>query len=299
VNRSILTTCIFLSAALPAAAQQHNQQHNPPKTGQGQVPHPGGGGNGGNGGMHQQQQQQHQQMLWQHQMMLEMQRQQAAWHQYQTQQHAKQKQGANQNGAGTAQPGKAGTPKGTKGTGEQGTAATPTGKAAGTAGQKQTNAEHKAAEHKAAEHKAKEAREAKHAEMLHKERMAAEHRRLPLASDQGAIGTLRTVHAKLREADHDYGGNRASAMHSVNSAIHDLGSTDRLGNMIDGTGRKPLEHSNALLRESLVRLRNVETHLSSTSAPAHHAQARHAVAEAIRHVETALQHRQQGGVATR
>jgi membrane protein involved in colicin uptake len=299
VNRSILTTCIFLSAALPAAAQQHNQQHAPPKMGKGQV-HPGG-----NEGMspHMQQQMIKQQQMMEHQMMLEMQRQQAAARQMQAQ-HAKQKQGANQNGAGTAQPGKAGTPKGAKGAGEQGTAATPTGKTAGTAGQKQTAAEHKAAEHneaehKAAEHKAKEAREKHAAEMLHKEKMAAEHRRLPLASDQGAISTLRTVHAKLREADHDYGGNRANAMHSVTSAIHDLGSTDRLGNMIDGTGRKPLEHSNALLRESLMKLRNVESHLSSTSAPAHHTQARHAVAQAIHHVESALQHNQQGGVATR
>jgi hypothetical protein len=118
VYRSLLTACILASAAIPAAAQQqHNQQHNPPRMGQGQGTHPGG-----NGGVPPHTQPQHNPELihqqemqwWVHQM--QMQQELARQHQA-----ARRKQAANQGDAGTSQPGNAPASKGSKGTQSQGT----------------------------------------------------------------------------------------------------------------------------------------------------------------------------------
>jgi len=120
--------------------------------------------------------------------------------------------------------------------------------------------------------------------------------RLPLAQDQPSLSLLRTVHRKLQTADHDYDGHRVNAMHHISSAIHHLTSTapyvgtsqTNVGTS-PSSGSMPQSHSDAILRDALLKLNTVENHLSGiTSLAAHHANARTAVAASIQELHTAL-----------
>jgi hypothetical protein len=111
-----------------------------------------------------------------------------------------------------------------------------------------------------------------------------------LAQDQASVNLLRTVHHKLREADHDYQGHRVQALHHVNQAIEHLGSSVPMG-LGSGMshGNMPQAQSDGILRDSLHKLRTAESQLASGSnAAAHHARARTSLGQAIRELEVAL-----------
>ncbi len=117
-----------------------------------------------------------------------------------------------------------------------------------------------------------------------------------LAQDQTSVNLLRTVHGKLREADHDYQGHRVRAMHHVGEALQHLGSSAPagLGSVTSlgsgmGFGNLPQTQSDGVLRDSLQKVRTVESQLGSRSnAAAHHSRARASLGQAIRELETAL-----------
>jgi hypothetical protein len=112
-----------------------------------------------------------------------------------------------------------------------------------------------------------------------------------LASDQPSISLLRTVHTKLRQADHDYDGHRMRAMNHVASALEHLGSPAFQGELGQnfGLGNLPQSKSDELLRNALVHLKTVEHDLSTgTNHAEHHGSARAKVAEAIGELHIAL-----------
>jgi len=115
--------------------------------------------------------------------------------------------------------------------------------------------------------------------------------KLPLAADQGTISLLRTVHTKLRGADHDYQGHRVRAMSHVASAIRSLHPSSALNtNVTAGQGNLPQAQSDEILRNALVHLSTAETSLGTgTNGAAHHRNARTSVAEAIHELHTALE----------
>lgn len=111
------------------------------------------------------------------------------------------------------------------------------------------------------------------------------------AQDQVNVNHLLTVHARLREADHDYDGNRVRAMHSIGQAIHHLGGSAPMGlaGGMSGLGGLAQGQSDGILRDAISRLKNVESQLGGTAGGApHHAQARTSIGEAIHHLEVAL-----------
>ena len=114
--------------------------------------------------------------------------------------------------------------------------------------------------------------------------------RLPLAQDQAKISLLRTVHAKLQEADRDYDGHRVHAMHSLAQALHHLGSSPPSGmGTASSLGNLPQARSDGILRDALVKLRNVESQFGGTASNApHHVQARSELTQAIHHLDIAL-----------
>ncbi len=101
---------------------------------------------------------------------------------------------------------------------------------------------------------------------------------------------MRTVHTKLRGADHDYQGHRVRAMTHVAAAIRHLHPTAALNtNVAAGQGNLPQAQSDQILRDALVHLNTAETSLGSgTNAATHHHSARTSVAEAIHELNTAL-----------
>jgi hypothetical protein len=112
-----------------------------------------------------------------------------------------------------------------------------------------------------------------------------------LASDQPSISLLRTVHTKLRQADHDYDGHRMRAMNHVASALEHLGSPAFHGELGQnfGLGNLPQSKSDEILRNALVHLKTVEHDLSTgTNHAEHHGSARAKVAEAIGELHIAL-----------
>jgi hypothetical protein len=114
--------------------------------------------------------------------------------------------------------------------------------------------------------------------------------RLPWAADQGLISHLRTAHAKLQQADHDYQGHRARAVGHIVSALRHLGAGSLpLASIAPGTGQLPQAQSDSLLRDALSRLNTVEGQLTSrTTFVAHHVNARNSVAAAMGELNTAL-----------
>jgi hypothetical protein len=125
------------------------------------------------------------------------------------------------------------------------------------------------------------------------ERKAFTPSKLPLAADQTTIGLLRTAHAKLREADHDYDGHRVRAMEHVSSAIRHLHPALELGSFFaPGLGNLPQGQSDQILRDSLVKLRLAEGSLPAGAGRlAHHNSTRTSVTEAIDELELALRTR--------
>jgi hypothetical protein len=114
--------------------------------------------------------------------------------------------------------------------------------------------------------------------------------RLPWAADQGIISHLRTAHAKLQQADHDYQGHRARAANYIVSALRHLGATSMPGSsIVPGRGQLPQAQSDGMLRDALFRLNTVENQLATrTNAAAHHVGARTSVGAAIRELNVAL-----------
>jgi hypothetical protein len=114
--------------------------------------------------------------------------------------------------------------------------------------------------------------------------------KLPLAADQGTISLLRTVHSKLRGADHDYAGHRVKAMEHVAAAIRHLHPSAALNtSFASGAGNLPQSRSDQILRDALVHLDTTEASLGTGTDPrAHHRSARTSVAAAIRELHTAL-----------
>jgi hypothetical protein len=111
------------------------------------------------------------------------------------------------------------------------------------------------------------------------------------ALDQGSISLLRTVHSKLRQADHDYDGHRMRAMNHVASALEHLGSPAFHGELGQnfGLGNLPQSKSDEILRTALVHLKTVEHDLwTGTNHAEHHGSARAKVAEAIGELHIAL-----------
>ena len=123
-----------------------------------------------------------------------------------------------------------------------------------------------------------------------KKHLVADNKRR-LASDQSSISLLRTVHARLREADHDYQGHRMRAMNHVASALEHLGSpafNAEFGQSF-GLGNLPQSKSDEILRNALVHLKTVENELTrGTNHAEHHGSARAKVAEAIGELHIAL-----------
>jgi hypothetical protein len=147
-----------------------------------------------------------------------------------------------------------------------------------------TAAQEKQAERSGEEHRLAERRRDEAA------RRARAQGTLPLAQDQGKISLLRMVHARLQEADHDYQGHRVEALHSLNQALHHLGSAAPPG--LGGTlslGNLPQQQSDGILRDAIVKLKSVESQLGgSANRFSHHAEARASVAHAIRQLDVAL-----------
>ncbi len=178
--------------------------------------------------------------------------------------------------AGAMSPGGAGAPEG------QAAKAIPTQSAMGENEKKSGKAEDAR----------KEAAQAKRATVEGEEKArrtrAAEKR--PLVQDQASVSLLRTVHVKLQEADHDYEGHRVRALHHVSEALHHLSSSAPAGlGSGPSLGNLPQAQSDGILRDSLQKLRNAESHLGSLSSGApHRSRARSALGRAIRELEIAL-----------
>jgi hypothetical protein len=112
-----------------------------------------------------------------------------------------------------------------------------------------------------------------------------------LAMDQRSISLLRNVHAKLREADHDYQGHRMRAMDHVASALEHLGSPAFNSDFGHGysAGNLPQAKSDEILRNALIHLKTAESELATgANRAAHHGNARAKVAEAIGELHIAL-----------
>lgn len=301
---------IVAACSHPAMAQQHHNAPHPQAGGHtGQVTHPG---NAGMGHVTPQQVQQQQRAIQQQQRAYE--QQQRAYMQQMHQQYQKQVQqfenflkSRGQTGGSSRLPkdpaafdrwaaaqkknkaqGKsydplydhfrsfAGEAEGSNGRGTH----SKKGSAAAAQGTNKQNAAHEAKAK--AEHQAREAaREAA-------ARKSQTHTRSTTAQDQAKVSMLRTVHTRLAEADHDYNGHRVQAMHEVRRALEHLGGSNP-GGIGGGSslGNMPQSQSDGVLRDSLLKLKVVHGQLASGAAP-HHAQARVAVAEAIRHLEGAL-----------
>jgi hypothetical protein len=112
-----------------------------------------------------------------------------------------------------------------------------------------------------------------------------------LAADQRSVSLLRTVHNKLRVADHDYQGHRVRAMNHISSALEHLGSPAFNSDSAQhfGLGNLPQSKSDEILRDALIHLKTAESELTSgTNHPAYHGNARSKVAEAIGELHVAL-----------
>jgi hypothetical protein len=123
-----------------------------------------------------------------------------------------------------------------------------------------------------------------------REEAARAQRKLPLAQDQAKISMLRLVQTKLKEADHDYRGQRVEAMQALGQALHHLGSAAPPGvGAGSSLGSLSQAQSDGILRDAIFKLKGVEGQLSGSAGNyAHHAEARASVARAIHHLETAL-----------
>jgi hypothetical protein len=120
--------------------------------------------------------------------------------------------------------------------------------------------------------------------------MVGAYNRLPWAMDQGMISLLRTAHARLQQADHDYQGHRARAANHVVSALRHLGAPGLPGSGIaPGVGRLPQAQSDGYLRDALFRLNQVQNELGTrVNRVAHHGSARSQVSAAIGEINLAL-----------
>jgi hypothetical protein len=121
--------------------------------------------------------------------------------------------------------------------------------------------------------------------------------RLPWAADQAIISHLRTAHARLQQADHDYQGHRARATSHIANAMRHLGGSSLSGlnmtasgmNAAPGQGQLPQAQSDNMVRDALFRLNMVQGQLTSrTSLAAHQGNARTQVAQAIQELNVAL-----------
>jgi hypothetical protein len=202
-------------------------------------------------------------------------------------QPAAQNKGKNASQAGSA---------GSTGNGNGTTTAQAAQKGGSTHNAKSANAQQKHAEAAHEEHRLAELKREEHrlAELKREEarraaaRQANANNRRVLAQDQGKVNLLLTVHSKLRQADHDYAGNRVRAMELVGHAIHQLGSSAPMA-IGSGLGNLSQGQSDGILRDALHNLRAVHSQLGGTTGSApHHAAARVSVAEAIQHLEVAL-----------
>ena len=112
-----------------------------------------------------------------------------------------------------------------------------------------------------------------------------------LPHDQASAALLHEARTQLESADHDYAGHRVRAIEHIHSALGHLGSPSAGGGGGGGQGQgnMPQSASDAALRAALVKLQTAQGHLSSKTATAeHHGNARGAVSEAIRELNTAL-----------
>jgi hypothetical protein len=277
--------CLFLVLGIPvtAAAQVHPGRQAHPG---GMAPHPGG--------VHQQPhmmtpQMQHEHMMqqfWQQQMMLNEMMRPSRGRGAQTQSRPNNSKSPAM--GNHAQPAASQSPaEGNHGT-KSGNAGRPRGSSTQPGGTEQPN---RKSETKSA-HNPTDAKELHRKSELTpaKKHFGADHNRR-LASDQSSISLLRTVHAKLREADHDYQGHRMRAMNHVASALEHLGSPafhSEFGQNF-GLGNLPQSKSDEILRNALVHLKTVENELTrGTNRAEHHGSARAKVAEAIGELHVAL-----------
>lgn len=101
---------------------------------------------------------------------------------------------------------------------------------------------------------------------------------------------MKNVHRKLQEADHDYQGHRVRAMGHVSQALRHLGSSDMGGfGSSSSLGDMAQARSDEILRDSILKLRNVEGRLGTHPSGAQHfGEARSSLSGAIRELETAL-----------
>ncbi len=125
------------------------------------------------------------------------------------------------------------------------------------------------------------------------EREASPANQRPLAADQGTIGLLRTVHARLQKADADYGGHRVRSMENIATALRHLGaSSPVIGSPAVGAGNLPQAESDQILRNAIHTLSRTELMLGTgANAAAHRHSAHTSVAEAIRELHIALKNR--------
>ena len=105
-----------------------------------------------------------------------------------------------------------------------------------------------------------------------KKRRETDAHKLPLATDEGDISLLHTVHLSLGGADHDYQGHRIRAMEHVSAALRHLGAPFDLNTSFGpGAGNRSQAQSDQVLRDAISQLRNVESSLGrATSTDAHH-----------------------------
>jgi hypothetical protein len=138
---------------------------------------------------------------------------------------------------------------------------------------------------------AKKTKHEAHAAHESRARIAKNASKNRITSDQSVISLLRTTHARLARADHDYAGHRVKAMNHIASALQDLGSIG-VGNSAfpASSGNLAQSRSDEMLRDAMLQLKITENSLltGNDRAERHH-RARGAVAHAIRELETALQ----------
>jgi hypothetical protein len=118
----------------------------------------------------------------------------------------------------------------------------------------------------------------------------------PAASPYAAV--VKELHATahlLNQADHDYKGHRAKAVHEIHLAIHILhpgthkhtGTTNKstTNNGATGTPKEPQAVSDAQLKQALQQLKSIHSQLNNNAPP----QAIAAVRAAIHQLHVALE----------
>ena len=119
------------------------------------------------------------------------------------------------------------------------------------------------------------------------EKKAGKAARAPAASAQESISLLHTAYQKLQGVRHDYGGHRNLAMRHIGAALGHLGSSAPSTEAVRGEVNRPA--SDTLLKEARGNLEKTRNQFAAKpGAAAGHGEARRAVDEAIREIDSAL-----------